>query len=55
MARQKEIDNFEKTSLSQAPITITQQAMQMNEEMAEEVSNKSKKLDLSFGKEGNQK
>lgn len=40
-----EIDNFEKTSLSQAPITITQQAMQMNEEMAEEVSNKSKKLE----------
>ena len=40
-----EIDNFEKTSLSQAPITITQQSMQMSEEMMEEVSNENKKLE----------
>jgi len=40
-----EIDNFEKTSLSQAPITITQQAMQMDEEMLAEVSESSAKLE----------
>lgn len=39
-----EIDNFEKTSLSQAPITITQQAIQMDQEMMEKSSSQSKKL-----------
>jgi len=40
-----EIDNFEKTSLSQAPITITQQVMQMDQEMMEKTSNKDRKLE----------
>ena len=40
-----EIDNFEKTSLSQAPITITQQVMQMDQEMMEKSSNKERKLE----------
>ena len=39
-----EIDNFEKSSLSQAPITITQQSMKMDEEMLEEVAGESNKL-----------
>lgn len=40
-----EIDKFEKTSLSQAPITITQQVMQMDQDMMEKASNKEKKLE----------
>ena len=40
-----EIDNFEKTSLSQAPITITQQVMQMDQDMMEKTSNKERKLE----------
>ena len=34
-----EIDNFEKKSLSKAPITITTQSMMMNEEMMDDISN----------------
>ena len=40
-----EIDNFEKNSLSQAPITITQQAMKMDDNTINTVSNNDKKLE----------
>lgn len=39
-----EIDNFEKESLSQAPITITKQSMQMDESKIQEISENNKKL-----------
>lgn len=40
-----EIDKFEKNSLSQAPITITEQAMKMDEDTLNTVSNNDKKLE----------
>ena len=40
-----EIDNFEKNSLSQAPITITEQAMKMDNDTINTVSNNDKKLE----------
>lgn len=40
-----EIDNFEKESLSQAPITITKQSIKMNEIKIEEISGRSNKLE----------